>query len=147
MRLIKDDHRVCIVDVEGTSDFIVNEVVVRHKDQVSALDSVSSCIVWTELVAFCLLVNVFNIERLPRHVGSGIGAIFKEYTLATSLKLLSRSTRGVQCSTFVDVNAGIDAQMITRCDEDCARLEDRVFAFLLHLSKLRVRTATVDYLR
>lgn len=109
MRLIEDDHRVCIVDVEGASDFIVDEVVVRHKDQVSALDSVSSCVVWAELVADCLLVNVFNILRLPRHMGSSIGAIFEEYALTTSLKLLCRPASGVQCSPFVDVNAGVDA--------------------------------------
>jgi hypothetical protein len=78
MRLVKYQDRVSILNFKVFLDFFIDEVVVRHEDQVSSSSSIFVGEVGTVLLPLCKLMKLFNVHRLPWHLSFPFFAVFKK---------------------------------------------------------------------
>jgi NDP-sugar pyrophosphorylase family protein len=75
---VKNDDGVGILNLEVLLDFLVDEVVVWHEDQVSCRSTVFVSEVWTVLFTLCDLVKLFNVHCFPGHLRFAFIAVFEK---------------------------------------------------------------------
>ena len=90
-------------------------------------------------------MDFFNIHWFPWHALLSIVSIFEIKTWIDAF--LGGLARCIKCKSFVHIDLRIDTEMVTRGNENRTRLENKVSAFFLHLSQLRMSSATIDDLR
>ena len=108
--LVKDDDRVVIINVEVFANFLINEVVVGHEDEVCARDTILGCVVRAIIPLEGELVHFLDIHRLPRHVLPPIVLVFEVGARIDAF--LGSSTRCVQPVPFVNIDVWVDAKMV-----------------------------------
>ena len=142
MRLVKDDHRVSVVDLEVLSDLFIDEIVVWHENEVCGRDSVLGRVIGTILVLDCLFVNLLDVHRVPRHLSLALITILVEKAWVNTL--LRSSAGCIKCEAFVHVYLRIDTEVVPASDQHRPRLKHCVQTLFLNLGKLRMRPAAVD---
>ena len=115
MRLVKDDHRICVVYLEVLSNLFVNQVVVWHKNEVCSRNSVLCCIIGAILVLDCLLVNLLDVHRVPRHLSFALITILVEKARVDTL--LGGSASGIEREAFIHVYLRVDTEVVSASDQ------------------------------
>ena len=101
MSLIEYDDRVSVVDLKVLSDFLVDQIVIGHEYKVCSCNPIFGGIIWAVLMLDSLLVNLFNIHRIPRHFNLTLISVLVK--LARVYSLLCCSARRVKREPFVHV--------------------------------------------
>ena len=83
-----------------------------------------------------LLVDLFNVHRVPRHLHLTLISVLVEGARVDPL--LGRSARSIQCKSLVHIDLRVDAKVVSTSDQDSPRLEHCVHALLLDLRELRM---------
>jgi hypothetical protein len=112
VRLIEDDDRVRKIDVEVFSNAAINQVIVRHEDQISAADTALLLEVWTDLLRLRNLVQVLDVKRRPRNILADISArVAPVNTVSTAGHQTAASS--VQGRPSLVVNCLVSAEVIS----------------------------------
>ena len=142
MSFIKDDDRVLKADFEVLSDSGIDEVVVRHKDQISLLDSTFHGVVRTDGELLGHFVQILYVHGLP---SEAFGVTLLGVSSVNALvRLPSLSASTIQLGAFQSVDSFVHAKVVSRGYDHRARIVGRVFELFLHLSKLGMCPAGVD---
>ena len=142
MSLIKDNYRICITYFEVLSDFLFDQVVVRHEDDISHWSSVLVGKEWTDLLPLRNVMQLFNIMGRPAHDVVSFVSIFEVDAWVHSS--LRRSASCVESEASSHINRLIHTEMVPRSNYDCSWLKHRILQFFLNLCKLWVSPAAVD---
>lgn len=89
--LVENDYRIFVVDVVILPDFFIDQVVVRHKDNVCLARSVFRRVVRAKLVPLRHLVDLLDVEWLPREVLATAVPVLKiQAWIEALLRILAR---------------------------------------------------------
>lgn len=142
MRFIKNQYRILEVNVKIFSNFFINKVIVRHKDDVCSSCPVFHGVVWAKDLFLCGLVQFFNIKWIPgKRLVNGFSVLIVYTWVETLLHTLAPS---VESESSCHVDGRVNAKMISRGYYDCPWLKHGIFQFLLDLRELRMSSRSID---
>ena len=125
MSLIEDQKRILESDFVGLADLLIDQVVIRHEDNVGRICSILRCVVGTEHMHGGLFMQLLHIERLPRHLFSPLVSI--TVVDAGIYTLLGGRACSIQLIASVLVYVGVDAKVVSRRYKNCSWLKSCVF--------------------
>ena len=142
MCLIKNDDAILKADVKVFAEFFLDNVIVWHKNDVCASSSVFHREVWADDLLFSHLMQILDVEWVPRHVLGCDISIFEVHARIDGL--LYRLTSRVECMSSVHVYGGVDAEMVSGSQDDCSRFECGISELFLHLRQLTMGSGGVN---
>lgn len=132
MSLIEYQKRILESYFVGLTDFLIDQVVIGHENNVGRICSILRCVVGTEHMHGRLFMKFFHIEGLPGHLFTPFVSI--TVVDAGIYTLLGGRACSIQLIASVLVYVGVNAEMVSRRYKNCSWLKSCVFELFLHLS-------------
>jgi len=111
MSLVEDDNRVVEFQVEAVADLLVDQVVVRHEDDIGHVGSFFVAVIGAELESFGQFVEFFNVGDVPLHVSGLLPILVVDAGVDCLLRIFTGSVEGI---ASVHVHHFIDTEVISR---------------------------------
>jgi len=109
--LVKNNDRVIPCNLKVFPNLLVNQIVVRHKNDIGSASSIFYSVVRAKHMKLSLFVEVLNVEGIPRHFILAFVSIFEVNAGVDSF--LQWATGSVQSWPLVRVYQLVDAEMIS----------------------------------
>ena len=139
MCLIKNDNWVGKIYFHRVSNILINQIIIRHENNVSLLRPFFITIIRAKLMLFCQCMEFLDIRHFPCHL-----PCFRAIIEILARRLSYSFACSIQHRPPIPVYFLINAQMVSRCYQHWPRFIHSFLQLCLYLCQLWVSSRGVN---